>query len=162
MRLPPWNKSDRGHGSELERKFWRWCLTVYWATLCLGTHLPGGVIVTPPVSDKVLHFAAYAGLGFLLALLAPRLGLRGWRVYAALLLIAVCYGAIDELGQIPVPGRNADMADWAADMLGVAAGLRCIGWRSVPPQSGRRRRWSNKKSRVRPDSAFVFTLWVCG
>ena len=98
-------------------------LTVYWATLCLGTHVPGRVIVTPPVSDKVLHFVAYAGLGFLLALLAFCLGLRGWRVYAALLLIAVCYGAIDELGQIPVPGRNADMADWGADMLGVVAGL---------------------------------------
>jgi VanZ family protein len=105
-------------------------LTVYWAALCLGTHLPGSVVVALPVSDKVLHFAAYAGLGFLLALLALRLGLRGWRVHAALLLIAVCYGTIDELGQIPVPGRTADMADWGADILGFAAGL-ALHWLAV-------------------------------
>ena len=34
-------------------------LIAYWTALCLGTHLPGGVVVAPPVSDKLLHFAAY-------------------------------------------------------------------------------------------------------
>jgi len=105
-------------------------LIAYWTALCLGTHLPGGVVVAPPVSDKLLHFAAYAGLSFLLALLAWCLGLRGPRVYAAVLMISVCYGAIDELGQIPVPGRHADMADWNADMLGVVAGLT-LHWLAV-------------------------------
>jgi VanZ family protein len=100
-------------------------LVVYWAALCVGTHVPGGVIVNvnPPISDKVLHAGAYLGLTFLLALLSPHLGLRGWRLYALTLLTAACYGVVDELGQIPVPGRHADLGDWGADVLGAFAGL---------------------------------------
>ncbi|NLF71866.1 MAG: VanZ family protein [Candidatus Anammoximicrobium sp.] len=107
-------------------------LIVYWVALCLGTHLPDrmAVAVTPPVSDKLLHLAAYAGLGFLLALLAARLGWRGWRTYAAALLILGVYATLDELAQIPVPGRRAELADWVADLLGVATGLG-LHWLAV-------------------------------
>src|SRR5688572_17914294 len=43
-------------------------LLAYWALIAIGTHLPsadgGGV---PYLSDKFVHFGAFAGLGFLLA-----------------------------------------------------------------------------------------------
>lgn len=115
----------------LRRRFWRRSrtqvlaivLAIYWVVLCVGTHVPGGIIVGPRTSDKLLHAGAYAGLAFLLALLSPPLGLRRWRPYAGILLIAACYGAVDELGQIPIPGRNADVGDWVADVVGAGVGL---------------------------------------
>jgi len=100
-------------------------LVVYWGALCIGTHLPGGSVGTPLVSDKMLHFLAYTGLGFLIAMLLPLLGIRDSRAYLTALLIAVGYGAIDELGQIPIPGRNADVVDWLADVAGAVAGVMC-------------------------------------
>jgi len=105
-------------------------LAIYWAVLCVGTHLPGGVIDGPPVSDKLLHVTAYAGLTFLLALLLPHLGLRRGRLYAGALLIVACYGAVDELGQIPVPGRTPDVKDWVANVLGAMTGLT-LYWLAV-------------------------------
>ena len=102
-------------------------LVVYWAALCVGTHVPGRFVGKTLISDKALHFWAYAGLSFLLATLLPRLGVRSWSVYWAALLIAVCYGALDELAQIPIPGRTADIADWWADVAGAVAGLAGYG-----------------------------------
>ena len=100
-------------------------LVVYWVALCIGTHVPGGFVGTPLVSDKTLHFLAYAGLSFLIATLLPLLGIRDSRVYWTALLVAVGYGAIDELGQIPIPGRTADVVDWLADVAGAVAGVVC-------------------------------------
>lgn len=69
-------------------------------------------------ADKLLHFAAYALLGFLVAHGADRSGLPPrWAV-----AIGCLYGASDEIHQALVPGRSADPADWAADALGVLAG----------------------------------------
>ena len=102
-------------------------LIVYWVALCIGTHVPGGFAGTPLVSDKVLHFVAYAGLGFLLAAMLSLSGIRDSRIYWTALLVAVGYGAIDELGQIPIPGRTADVVDWLADVGGAVAGVVC--WR---------------------------------
>ncbi|HEX8275193.1 MAG TPA: VanZ family protein [Longimicrobiaceae bacterium] len=69
-------------------------------------------------ADKVLHFGAYALLGFLAAHGAAGSGL-GPRWAAA---IGCLYGASDEIHQAFVPGRSADPADWVADALGVLAG----------------------------------------
>jgi VanZ family protein len=102
-------------------------LIVYWVALCIGTHVPGGFAGTPLVSDKTLHFVAYAGLGFLLAVMLSLSGIRDSRIYWTALLVAVGYGAIDELGQIPIPGRTADVVDWLADVGGAVAGVVC--WR---------------------------------
>jgi VanZ family protein len=100
-------------------------LVVYWAALCIGTHLPGGLIGTSLVSDKTLHFFAYAGLGILLAATLPLLGIRDSRLYWTAFFVAVAYGAIDELGQMPIPGRTADVVDWLADAAGAVAGVTC-------------------------------------
>ncbi len=102
-------------------------LVAYWVALCIGTHLPGGFVGTPLVSDKALHFFAYAGLGFLLAAMLSLLGIRNSRAYWTAVLVAVAYGAVDELGQIPIPGRTAEGLDWLADVAGAVAGV--IGYR---------------------------------
>lgn len=98
-------------------------LVVYWLVLFVSTHMPSGVIAQPRVWDKLLHFAAYGGLTFLLAFPVTMRSGPSLGAYVYLLVIAACYGAVDELGQILVPGRAADIWDWVADMVGAVAGL---------------------------------------
>ena len=96
--------------------------------------LPGNV------SDKSAHGLAYVGLG----LLTTRASARGlparlsWR--AALMAVAIvsAYGASDELHQLFVPGRTADIYDLFADMTGaVAATAACWLWGILSIRSGR-------------------------
>lgn len=109
----------------------RWCpsrgwailaLTLYWLLLFVGTHLPPKQVQGTHVSDKLLHFLAYAGLAFLTALsfadLTTRSVLR-WLIIGVLLAL---YAALDEFTQIYV-GRSAEWADWVADVAGIVAGL---------------------------------------
>lgn len=70
-------------------------------------------------SDKVLHFAAYAGLGGLLAYGGAPAALGP----LPLIAIGSMYGASDEVHQSFVPGRTPDLLDWVADTLGVIAGV---------------------------------------
>jgi VanZ family protein len=71
--------------------------------------------------DKLLHLAAYAVLGALLAgALAARLGTG--RAVGLAVALAAAYGATDEWHQSYVPGREADPADWAADAAGAVLG----------------------------------------
>jgi VanZ family protein len=39
------------------------------------------------------------------------------------IVITLFYGAIDELHQIFIPGRSADIRDWLADSTGVILGV---------------------------------------
>lgn len=77
--------------------------------------LPGSFISW----DKAQHFFAYTGMG-LLACRASRLRplLSRIRANAQAFGVVVLYGAIDEIHQIYVPGRSADVDDWIADAAG--------------------------------------------
>ena len=83
------------------------------------------------VSDKSLHVLAYLGLAVLVfRALAGRLPARvTWRAAAAALTISIGYGITDELHQLYVPGRSADVADLFADAIGATLGLiGCWAW----------------------------------
>jgi VanZ family protein len=69
------------------------------------------------ISDKLLHFVAYAVLAFL-----PTLHER-WPALAATLLGAVALGVLLEFAQRLSPGRNFEIADMVADACGVLCGL---------------------------------------
>ena len=96
----------------------------YFLLLFIGTHLPpGGVESAPDMSDKWIHFGGYAVLTVCV--------LAGWELsigalqpkhYFAVWLAGTLYGAFDEVTQTPV-GRNCDVNDWMADVLGVVCGL---------------------------------------
>jgi len=73
-------------------------------------------------ADKLLHLMEYAALGALLALPLGALGLRPLRAFALAVGLASAYGASDEIHQIWVPHRDADVTDWAADTAGAALG----------------------------------------
>ena len=88
-------------------------------------------------TDKLAHFAAYAVLGYLLvrAHAAAR-----WPLWAAA-AVGLAYALSDELHQSFVPGRSAEVADWVADALGVAAALAFHSWHrrrgwGLPPRAG--------------------------
>ena len=98
-------------------------LILYWIALFIATHVPIDAIELAHNSDKVIHFAAYAGLAFLLALAMRPQRRSGLWTYAALYATAASYAVVDELIQSLVPGRSADPLDWLADVCGAGAGL---------------------------------------
>lgn len=75
---------------------------------------PGAGALSIPHADKIAH----AGLFFVLAVLLRVAGARRWAAFAA----ATAWGVVDEAHQAFVPGRDADLADLAADAVGAAAG----------------------------------------
>src|SRR5262245_49173054 len=79
-------------------------------------------VLTAWVWDKALHGVEYAGLGFLLcrALKGERVGSHASLAFA--IVIASAYAASDELHQLFVPERQADILDWVADMFGAGCG----------------------------------------
>jgi VanZ family protein len=89
----------------------------------------------PPVPsvlpDKLLHAFAYFGLSVLVfRAVARRLPARvTWRRAAACLAITIAYGVTDELHQLAVPNRSADVLDLAADAIGASLALiACWAW----------------------------------
>ena len=84
-----------------------------WPSSSLGNQVTG--------ADKVAHLGLYGVLGFLVAraLLLPR---RRVVMVAALAWITV-FAMLDEVHQHWIPGRDASIADWAADILGATLGL---------------------------------------
>ncbi len=102
-------------------------LILYWVALTTATHVPQLPSGSMAYGDKFAHYIAYAGLAFLLS--------WAWTTrrpfYPKGILfafgVAVAYGAVDELTQIPVPGRFGDWYDWIADSIGAMTGI-CLFW----------------------------------
>jgi VanZ family protein len=102
------------------KRWLRWApALVYMAAIFAASAQP--TLPTPDLdhSDKVLHFAAYAGLGGLLAYGGAPAALGP----LPLIAIGTLYGASDEVHQSFVPGRSPDPLDWLADTLGAIAGV---------------------------------------
>ena len=91
--------------SQTRSRFVTLLLALYWIALAAGTHAPRLPTVSTPYGDKFAHYVAYAGLAFLLS--------WAWTTRRAFFPqgilfafgVASVYGAIDELTQIPIPGR---------------------------------------------------------
>jgi len=105
-------------------KIWLLLFAGYLLALFTGTHLPLEVVVLPgDQSDKLVHFAAYAGLAWLLAMAweSSTGRLNGRHLWFAWLAI-VSFAAFDEVTQLLVQ-RDAELFDWLADATGAAVGL---------------------------------------
>jgi VanZ family protein len=91
--------------------------------------MPVQVVSRLPVSDKALHFFAYAVLAFL-PVLYERL--------RTALVVAVCLaviGVLVEVGQSYTGSRSFEMKDIAANGIGVLFGLMA----GLPYRAGRRK-----------------------
>jgi VanZ family protein len=105
-----------------------WFLTGLWALLIFGlSSIPGRAL--PEVAlfagtDKVAHLGIYAVLGALafVAARATWTTAPGAANVAVATALAICFGITDELHQLFVPARSADVVDVAADGLGALAG----------------------------------------
>lgn len=83
------------------------------------------------VNDKILHFAEYAALAFLInrafSLLRPEAAPR--RATLLAIALSTAFGLSDELHQHFVPNRDASFGDLVADFLGSTAGaLAYAAW----------------------------------
>lgn len=85
--------------------------------------LPGGL------TNHTGHFVGYAALGALLLRAIARASWRQVTTRAAAWswLVAVAYGASDELHQRFVPGRMSTLDDWVADAAGAWVAVS-LGW----------------------------------
>lgn len=81
-------------------------------------HAPGPRFL---LKDKLAHFSEYLILGLLL-FRSFRWDVSRSRVatFGFLLAIGATIGAVDEVYQSFIPGREMDINDWYADVLGVA------------------------------------------
>src|SRR5256885_1330311 len=97
-------------------------LLVYWGIIFRGTHTPGPGALQVGTWDKVVHFSAYLGLALLLCLAGTSFFRSPRRLYFGVIALAALYGMVDELTQLLVPGRTAELLDWLADVAGAALG----------------------------------------
>ena len=98
-----------------------WGPAALWAAVLFGlsslSSIPGSNLF--PHEDKVGHFFLYGVMGAALARAHRVLG-RGRAPHWALLTMGLAYGALDELHQSFVPGRDPDIHDWVVDGIAVA------------------------------------------
>ncbi len=96
-------------------------LVIYWLILFILTTLPGNEAISIGVNDKIEHFGAYgllSGILYLNLFFQKKFTLLNKFPATFTLLVASIYGMVDELHQIFVPGRTADVRDWLADFIG--------------------------------------------
>ena len=78
------------------------------------------------IPDKFAHFALYLVFG---GLIAWTRSCRGAEVpHGVLIAAGALYAAFDEWHQSLVPGRTPELADWWADVAGLAVGYVAIAF----------------------------------
>jgi VanZ family protein len=102
-------------------------LIVYWILLFIGTTLPSAKYADFfEISDKIKHFSAYSILAILLGLnLYFQEKWKSLSLFHLNYTFIICgiYGILDELHQLFVPNRSAEVLDWVADILGTILGI---------------------------------------
>lgn len=96
-------------------------LPLYWLAIFIGTHLPPRTMLQLRTSDKLLHCLAFFGLNFLLCWAISTNKTNRFRNVWVAIGICTLYAVFDELSQLLV-GRSAEVADFAADLVGTILG----------------------------------------
>ncbi|MBI5663068.1 MAG: VanZ family protein [Ignavibacterium album] len=100
-------------------------LIIHWLTILILTSLPSDQVPSVEIGDKVNHFLAFFVLGLFLNLTLKyqhRYPNLKKNILITTIIIAAGYGIMDELHQLFVPGRSAELLDWIADFLGAVTG----------------------------------------
>ncbi len=106
-------------------------LIIYWIILFLATTLPVQSVPSVAIGDKINHLAAYFVLSCLLylTLIYQRKSEYLFNKAAfATIVITLVYGALDEIHQMFIPGRFAEVLDWLADATGAILGVLIISY----------------------------------
>ena len=99
-------------------------VAVYMALIFAVSSISNPPDLSTSIGDKGAHGFLYSGL----AALMVRALAGGWRPFGAGIALAavtysVLYGVSDEIHQLFVPTRTADVADLAADAVGAAVAV---------------------------------------
>lgn len=107
-------------------KWFRIALPVYWIALIVATHYPQVRLPDEiPQSDKIVHATAFGVLALLFWMfLKSRRPLNAASVWIAALVL-IPYAALDEYLQQFV-GRQTDVMDWIADIIGIGCVLAVL------------------------------------
>ena len=99
-----------------------WLLVIHNFSATPSAELPR---VGIPYADKVFHMVEYFVLGVLLIRAFDKSEFKVSLAKLAILaiIIASCYGGLDELYQRTRPDRSCDIFDFLADSLGALAGI---------------------------------------
>ncbi len=104
--------------------FARYATVLLLLALFVATHFPATAIpYRISAFDKLAHCLAYLALTFsVLISWDLTIGQLRPQHYFIVWLVGTLYGAFDEVTQIAV-GRQCDVRDWMADILGIVIGL---------------------------------------
>jgi VanZ family protein len=80
------------------------------------------------VTDKAAHAVTYGILAWLVLRAVRQHRPVSVKLLAACAALATAYGVTDEFHQMFVPGRNASLADLAADALGAGVAMVLAAW----------------------------------
>jgi VanZ family protein len=99
-----------------------WLLVIHNFSATPATDLPK---VGIPFDDKIFHMVEYFVLGVLLIRAFDKSDFKVSLAKLAILaiIIAACYGGLDELYQRTRPDRSCDFFDFLADSIGALAGI---------------------------------------
>jgi VanZ family protein len=104
-------------------------LIIYWLIIFTLTTVPTEAPQLFDFQDKVEHFLAYFVLGSLLTLtlhFQNKISIFVRRTFIIALILIFFYGALDEIHQYFIPGRDCDFFDWLADIFGGSVGVAFI------------------------------------
>jgi VanZ family protein len=107
--------------------FIRLPLIIYWLTIFILTSLPSELMPKVSVGDKLEHFLAFLALGFLIYLnifYQYKITFKNLSPLLFSIIIISFYGALNELSQLLIPGRSAEILDWIADFFGGVVGVK--------------------------------------
>ncbi|MCA9069938.1 MAG: VanZ family protein [Planctomycetaceae bacterium] len=97
---------------------------VYWLTIFTATHIEmPKVEAAPRNTDKLVHLVMYGGFAFWLSLWLASRKVPLARIKWITLGTSVIYGILDELLQIPIESRSADVWDFVTDVCGATLGF---------------------------------------
>lgn len=104
-----------------------WRLVGAWVVvILLATTIPfpAGIIESGPLPlDKFVHFGLYAVLGWTVHRAVRAGGGRGAGSILIAWMLGLVFGALDELHQRLVPGRDPSSLDWVADAAGYTVAI---------------------------------------
>ena len=107
------------------RRFWFWGPVIAYVALIFYFSSLSDISVVSPYPDHLLHAAEYFGLAILVAR-ALNGGLQrpiSSRAMLLSFLFCVVYAVSDEIHQMFVPNRYADLTDVLSDVVGAVLGL---------------------------------------
>ena len=81
------------------------------------------IINLKPTIQNILHMPMYAVLAILFLQISQNYQLKSWKRNLVVLLVSGCFGLVNEIIQIAVPGRFGGLIDVGLNLIGAIIGM---------------------------------------